>query len=236
MPIQGNGYATASGGIGSLPCAFRSPEVDIVSQTNPNANGSCAVPLSRGYPGEPPTGLTVPNATLSPRAAQWNLSAAGVPPIVHVSVYARPPDQGPFGPQNGYAWVQGNLQYSLEAVEAVEARASAPAAAAAGTTTELRFEAGGGQVNSFSWVMGAANIQNGSRFFVENAGLPELDAPGEYFHDVDARGAGAGCLYLILPVGVGATRCPPSCFSSYCCCCCCFCCCCRHLRAPSHAP
>ena len=50
------------------------------------------------------------------------------------------------------------------------------------------------QVNSFSWVLGAANIQNGSRFFVENAGRAELDARGEFVHDVDEH-----ALYMILP-------------------------------------
>ena len=100
---------------------------------------------------------------------------------MHVSVYARPASEAPYTGQpvdgNGYAWIQGNLQYTVES--RTTDQASGP------DSTELHFDAGGGQVNGFSWVLGAANIQNGSRFFVENAGRAELDARGEFFHDVE---------------------------------------------------
>ena len=43
-------------------------------------------------------------------------------------------------------------------------------AGAAQADTALHFEEGGQQVNSYSWVLGAANIMNGSRFFLERLG------------------------------------------------------------------
>jgi len=84
---------------------------------------------------------------------------------------------------------QNNLQYTLSSV----------GDDGQGNIT-FHFGEGGQQVNSYSWVLGAANIQNGSRFFVENV-FQELDAPGEFFHDVAER-----ALYVVPPVGVT----PPS--------------------------
>eukprot|EP00937_MAST-01D_sp_MAST-1D-sp2_P000443 g443.t1 len=218
--IWGGGYVTASGGLGGFPCPFRSPDVSIDGR-------SCAVPGSaqRFYPGMPPTGATVPAAALSPRAGQWlspragqwagqwsldrfgNASAAWQPPVVHVSTYARPPDQGSFG-QPGYVWVQGNLQYTLGGIEPGAGAGADAGAQHAGTDmdadadTALHFEDGGQQVNSYSWVMGAANLANGSRLFVENAGLAELDAPGEFYDDVLSD---APALYVALPMGLPAS-------------------------------
>eukprot|EP00935_MAST-01C_sp_MAST-1C-sp1_P002386 g2386.t1 len=81
------------------------------------------------------------------------------------------------------------LQYTIKGVGVAE-KANADA------DVNLHFEDGGQQVNSYSWVMGAANIQNGSRFFVENV-PQELDAAGEYFHDFENS-----TLFLVPPVGV----------------------------------
>jgi hypothetical protein len=120
-----------------------------------------------------------------------------------VSTYARPPDQGaPY--VDGYAWIQNVLQYTIRSVDegatdstkgATDSTKSVNPTVSAADAVALHFGEGGQQVNSYSWVMGAANIQNGSRFFVENV-PEELDFPGEYYHDVDE-----GWVYLIPPVG-----------------------------------
>ena len=53
-------------------------------------------------------------------------------------------------------------------------------------------------MNGYSWVLGAANIQNGSRWYMEN--VPEfLDAPSEFWHDV-----AAAQLFLRPPPGCGS--------------------------------
>ena len=52
----GGGYATASGGVGSLPCAFRSPRAQITTPQKTTVD--CAIPADRRYPAEPPRGTT----------------------------------------------------------------------------------------------------------------------------------------------------------------------------------
>ena len=101
--IFGGGFVTASGGINSIPCSFRSPALEI-------NNKSCSLSnIQRQYPAQPPTGLTFPPAAASPRMHSWNVSNA----VVHVSTYARPPDQGaPY--VDGYAWIQNVLQYTIK--------------------------------------------------------------------------------------------------------------------------
>jgi hypothetical protein len=183
--IWGGGYLTASGGIGSLPCAFRSPRVTIATPEGTSVD--CALPADRSFPGEPPRGMKFETSQLSggaaPPLANWTVSRG----IVHVSTFAQPPDQGNGITGNGYAWVQNNLQYTIGGIRSADGTAE---------TTEVDFELGGQQVNSYSWVLGAANIQNGSRWFIEN--VPELlDAPSEFWHDVEA-----GLLYVRPPAGV----------------------------------
>lgn len=192
--IFGAGYLTASGGVGSMPCAFRSPRVTI--DTPEETTVDCAISSTRGYPAEPPTGLTF---EMSQLAAPSPGALPGVPisnwttgrGIVHASIYARPPDQGASF-SGGYAWIQNNLQYTVAGI-----REQAPVAPSTGhRSVEISFEYGGQQVNGYSWVLGAANIQNGSRWYMEN--VPEfLDAPSEFWHDVRA-----GQLYLRPPPGV----------------------------------
>jgi hypothetical protein len=154
--IFGAGYLTASGGIGSLPCAFRSPHVTI--ETPEGTTAHCAIPPTRSYPAEPPTGLTVDLSQLASSAglpiSNWTTSRG----IVHVSIYARPPDQGDSF-AGGYAWIQNNLQYTVAGIRQDQ---ESPGSA------EISFGLGGQQVNSYSWVLGAANIQNGSRWYMEN--------------------------------------------------------------------
>lgn len=115
------------------------------------------------------------------RLANWTLDDA----VVHVSTYARPPDVGTVPYVDGYAWIQNNLQYTIRDIEGAEGEGEGAVAHENDTRTKrfgsehdqgkkkkthlsLHFDEGGQQVNSYSWVMGAANIQDGSRFFVEN--------------------------------------------------------------------
>ena len=168
--IWGAGYLTASGGIGSLPCAFRSPRVTI--NTPEGSTVDCAIPAARSFPAEPPTGMTFDPAQLggtgSP-VSNWTTDRA----IVHVSTYARPPGQGDSF-SGGYAWVQNNLQYTVAAVHETEA------------AVEVAFELGGQQVNSYSWVLGAANIQNGSRWYmVATTVCTRLFSLGRVFSSTD---------------------------------------------------
>eukprot|EP01043_Picozoa_sp_COSAG02_P024333 COSAG02_NODE_1327_length_13220_cov_11.602241_7_plen_476_part_00 len=186
--IWGAGYLTASGGLGSIPCAFRSPRVQI--DTPEGTSVDCTLPTARNYPGEPPRGMSFDLAQLTTSIgsvgppSSWSTDRA----IVHVSTYARPPDQGTAFTDSGhgYVWIQNNLQYTVAGVREVQAN----------STAEVGFALGGGQVNSYSWVLGAANIQNGSRWYIENA--PEfLDAESEFWHDVES-----GFLFLRPPPGV----------------------------------
>lgn len=58
--IFGAGYVTASGGINSIPCSFRSPAVSINKKSCSLSN------IERSYPAQPPTGLTFPPSIASP--------------------------------------------------------------------------------------------------------------------------------------------------------------------------
>jgi hypothetical protein len=72
--IFGGGFATATGGINSIPCSFRSPALEI-------NNKSCALAnIERKYPAQPPTGLIFPPSSASPRLQNWTVADA----VVHV--------------------------------------------------------------------------------------------------------------------------------------------------------
>ena len=124
----------------------------------------------------PPTGMRAADGTLPPSAStsSWmpEETSERPLPIAHVMTYAQPPEQQPAWTDE-YAWVQNNLQYTVKNVSQA--------------ANSLHFAEGGQQVNSYSWVLGSANIMNGSRFFVERLGLEDVDAPGEYFYDPDTE-------------------------------------------------